>query len=209
VARLGTKAAVKQRNIKGKALTKQGLSKCAVTLLLFCPFSYWLYLILPGCLNQPFRSERTNRNYLGRLPIRKNGKPEPRGVRLAVNAFDPGQMINRAGHFMERMNFNRTPISRKMSNLVSPVDRFGADLNAYTGFDERCICFVPTTVSSTKGSLFAPTGLGSYLDGDRQRKGCSKNSGSVVAEQRMRDRVSETLTGSYRRPNRKTDTIEH
>ena len=85
---------------------------------------------------------------VGKLPngltyyIRKNAKPEKKvELRLAVNAGsvleDPDQ--RGLAHFMEHMNFNGSKHFPK-NELVDYLQRigvqFGADLNAYTGFDE-------------------------------------------------------------------------
>lgn len=83
--------------------------------------------------------------------IRQNGKPEKRAeLRLVVNAGsvleDPDQLG--LAHFMEHMNFNGTrrfPKNELVSYLQSIGVEFGADLNAYTGFDETVyILPVPT-----------------------------------------------------------------
>lgn len=83
--------------------------------------------------------------------IRHNAKPEKRAeLRLVVNAGsvleDPDQLG--LAHFMEHMNFNGTkrfPKNELVSYLQSIGVEFGADLNAYTGFDETVyILPVPT-----------------------------------------------------------------
>ncbi|HEX4876041.1 MAG TPA: insulinase family protein [Chitinophagaceae bacterium] len=83
--------------------------------------------------------------------IRHNSKPEKRAeLRLVVNAGsvleDPDQLG--LAHFMEHMNFNGTkrfPKNELVSYLQSIGVQFGADLNAYTGFDETVyILPVPT-----------------------------------------------------------------
>jgi zinc protease len=83
--------------------------------------------------------------------IRKNTKPENRvELRLVVNTGsvveDPDQLG--LAHFMEHMNFNGTrrfPKNELVSYLQSIGVQFGADLNAYTGFDETVyILPVPT-----------------------------------------------------------------
>lgn len=74
--------------------------------------------------------------------IRKNAKPENRiSLRLAVNAGSMQEDDNQQGlaHFVEHMAFNGTTNFEKnelISFLESTGVRFGADLNAYTGFDE-------------------------------------------------------------------------
>src|SRR5438309_1255135 len=85
---------------------------------------------------------------LGVLPnglryyIRQNAKPEKRAeLRLAVNAgsvLETDQQLGLA-HFIEHMAFNGTTHYKKndlVSYLQSIGVRFGADLNAYTDFDE-------------------------------------------------------------------------
>jgi zinc protease len=74
--------------------------------------------------------------------IRKNVRPEKKmELRLAVNAGsileDPDQ--RGLAHFMEHMNFNGSknfPKNELVDYLQKVGVKFGADLNAYTGFDE-------------------------------------------------------------------------
>lgn len=85
---------------------------------------------------------------IGRLPngltyyIRENKLPEKRvEMRLVVNAGSVMEDEDQLGlaHFMEHMNFNGTkrfPKNELVSYLQSIGVKFGADLNAYTGFDE-------------------------------------------------------------------------
>jgi len=74
--------------------------------------------------------------------IRNNGKPEDKVVlRLVVNAGSILEDDDQQGlaHFMEHMNFNGTKNFKKnelVDYLQSIGVKFGADLNAYTGFDE-------------------------------------------------------------------------
>jgi zinc protease len=94
---------------------------------------------------------------IGRLPngltyyIRHNGLPEKRvELRLVVNAGSVLEDEDQLGlaHFMEHMNFNGTkrfPKNELVNYLQSIGVEFGADLNAYTGFDETVyILPVPT-----------------------------------------------------------------
>jgi zinc protease len=74
--------------------------------------------------------------------IRKNAEPKNRmELRLVVNAGSTLETDEQQGlaHFMEHMNFNGTKNFPKTS-IVDFLQRsglkFGADLNAYTGFDE-------------------------------------------------------------------------
>src|SRR4051812_15030310 len=85
---------------------------------------------------------------IGTLPngiryyIRKNARPEKRAeLRLVVNAGSILEDEDQRGlaHFIEHMAFNGTTHYRKndlVSYLQSIGVRFGADLNAYTDFDE-------------------------------------------------------------------------
>lgn len=74
--------------------------------------------------------------------IRKNQKPEQRmDIRIAVKAGSVLENDDQLGlaHFTEHMAFNGTKNFAKnelVSYLQSLGVRFGADLNAYTGFDE-------------------------------------------------------------------------
>ncbi len=74
--------------------------------------------------------------------IRNNGKPEDKlELRLAINAGSILEEDDQQGlaHFMEHMNFNGTTNFKKndlVDYLQSIGVKFGADLNAYTSFDE-------------------------------------------------------------------------
>jgi len=74
--------------------------------------------------------------------IRNNGKPEDKvELRLVVNAGSILEDDDQLGlaHFMEHMNFNGTTNFKKndlVDYLQSIGVKFGADLNAYTSFDE-------------------------------------------------------------------------
>ncbi len=74
--------------------------------------------------------------------IRNNGKPEDKlELRLAINAGSILENDDQQGlaHFVEHMNFNGTKNFEKnelVDYLQSIGVKFGADLNAYTGFDE-------------------------------------------------------------------------
>src|SRR5829696_5442302 len=74
--------------------------------------------------------------------IRKNAKPEKKvELRLAVNAGAVLEDNDQRGlaHFMEHMNFNGSkhfPKNELVDYLQKVGVKFGADLNAYTSFDE-------------------------------------------------------------------------
>ena len=85
---------------------------------------------------------------VGKLPngltyyIRKNTEPKNRAeLRLVIRAGSVLETDKQQGlaHFMEHMEFNGTknfPKNELVNFLQSAGVRFGADLNAYTGFDE-------------------------------------------------------------------------
>src|SRR6266498_4316270 len=116
----------------------------------------WLLLFVLLCFSQlTFSQFKLTDNLpvdpnvkIGKLPngltyyIRKNSKPEKKvELRLVVNAGsileDPDQQG--LAHFMEHMNFNGSkhfPKNELVDYLQKVGVKFGADLNAYTGFDE-------------------------------------------------------------------------
>ena len=77
-----------------------------------------------------------------RYAIRENGKPESRAeLRLVVRAGSVDEDEDQRGlaHFLEHMVFNGTESyagNEIVAYLESVGARFGADLNAYTSFDE-------------------------------------------------------------------------
>src|SRR5438309_11349704 len=85
---------------------------------------------------------------IGKLPngltyyIQKNKQPEKKmELRLVVNAGSVLEDPHQQGlaHFMEHMSFNGSqhfPKNELMNYLQKTGVKFGADLNAYTGFDE-------------------------------------------------------------------------
>lgn len=93
--------------------------------------------------------------------IRQNGKPENRvELRLAINAGSLLENDDQQGlaHFLEHMCFNGTENFEKndlVSYLQSIGVKFGADLNAYTSFDETVyILPVPTDKPGIVDSAF-------------------------------------------------------
>ncbi|RYD91335.1 MAG: insulinase family protein, partial [Sphingobacteriales bacterium] len=101
---------------------------------------------IPAELKQPIPFDPGVK--VGKLPngityyIRKNAEPKNRAeLRLAINAGSILETDDQQGlaHFMEHMAFNGTknfPKNELVSFLQSSGVRFGADLNASTGFDE-------------------------------------------------------------------------
>jgi zinc protease len=115
--------------------------------------SLFLLLLLAGIgslaqfnLSQPLPTDPNVR--IGKLSngltyyIRKNTTPEKKvELRLAVNAGAIQEAENQRGlaHFMEHMNFNGSknfPKNELVNYLQKVGVQFGADLNAYTSFDE-------------------------------------------------------------------------
>ena len=89
-----------------------------------------------------------------RYYIRQNAKPEKRAeLRLVVNAGSVQEDDDQLGlaHFLEHTAFNGTTNFKK-NELVSYLEsigvRFGADLNAYTSFDET-VYILPVPTDST------------------------------------------------------------
>jgi zinc protease len=104
---------------------------------------------------------------IGTLPngihyyIRKNAKPEKRAeLRLVVNAGATLETNDQLGlaHFVEHTAFNGTKHFAKndlVKYLQSIGVRFGADLNAYTGFDETVyILPIPTDTARIVDQAF-------------------------------------------------------
>ncbi len=110
----------------------------------------------PPALGDSLRLDPTVRT--GTLPnglrffIQKNGKPEARvSLRLAVAAGSNVEDDDQQGlaHFVEHMNFNGSKHFKNADQLVAYLRsvgmRFGADVNAYTSFDETVYMLeVPT-----------------------------------------------------------------
>ena len=88
--------------------------------------------------------------------IRKNAKPEKKvQLRLVVNAGSVLEDKDQQGlaHVMEHMNFNglkHFPKNELVNYLQSIGVQFGADLNAYTGFDETVYILPIPTDNQTK-----------------------------------------------------------
>lgn len=123
--------------------------------------------------------------------IRENGKPEKKvELRLAVNAGSILEDADQQGlaHFMEHMNFNGTQHYKKneLVNFLQSIGiQFGADLNAYTGFDET-VYILPVPLSDTgnfrKGlQVLRDWAGGALLESDE----IDKERGVVLEESRM------------------------
>jgi len=118
----------------------------AAILLIVASLSGAPQALTQAALNQPIPVEPEIS--MGQLPnglhyyVRANKKPEKRAeLRLVVKAGSILEEDDQQGlaHFVEHMAFNGTehfPKSAIVSFIESLGMRFGADLNAYTSFDE-------------------------------------------------------------------------
>ncbi|MCE7069795.1 insulinase family protein [Dyadobacter sp. CY327] len=144
--------------------------------------------------------------------IRKNAEPKNRAeLRLAVKAGSVLETDAQQGlaHFMEHMNFNGTtnfPKNELVNFLQKTGVRFGADLNAYTGFDETVYMLpIPTDSAGlldkglqvledwAHGALLDPAEIekerGVVLEESRMGRG---------AQQRMRDKFLKVILNNSR-----------
>jgi zinc protease len=123
--------------------------------------------------------------------IRYNKKPEKRvEIRLAVNAGSILENDDQQGlaHFMEHMNFNGTknfPHNELIDFLQKTGVRFGADINAYTSFDETVYMLqLPTddTILVEKGFQVMEDWAHNNLLDDKE---IDKERGIIVEEWRL------------------------
>ncbi|TLV01072.1 M16 family metallopeptidase [Dyadobacter luticola] len=144
--------------------------------------------------------------------IKKNTEPKNRAeLRLAVKAGSVLETDAQQGlaHFMEHMNFNGTtnfPKNELVNFLQKTGVRFGADLNAYTGFDETVYMLpIPTDSAGlldkglqvledwAHGALLDPAEIekerGVVLEESRLGRG---------AQQRMRDKYLKMILNNSR-----------
>lgn len=144
--------------------------------------------------------------------IKKNAEPKNRAeLRLIVKAGSVLETDAQQGlaHFMEHMNFNGTtnfPKNELVNFLQKTGVRFGADLNAYTGFDETVYMLpIPTDSAGllekgiqvlddwAHGALLDPAEIekerGVVLEESRMGRG---------AQQRMRDKYLKMILNNSR-----------
>jgi len=170
---------------------------------------------------------------IGKLPnglvyyIRQNKKPEKKvQLRLVVNAGSVLEDADQQGlaHMMEHMNFNGSthfPKNELVSYLQSIGVKFGADLNAYTGFDETVyILPIPSDDSDKveKGFTILEDWAGNALLDTAE---INKERGVVLEESRLGKGANERMRKIYfpklfngskyaeRLPIGKDDTILH
>lgn len=135
--------------------------------------------------------------------IRKNVKPEKKvELRLAVNAGSVLENDNQRGlaHFMEHMGFNGSkhfPKNELVDYLQKSGVKFGADLNAYTGFDETVyILPIPTDDSAVveKGfTVLEDWAFNNLFD----KKEVEKERGVVLEESRLSKGSFERMSRQY------------
>ncbi len=146
---------------------------------------------------------------VGKLPngltyyIRKNTKPEQKvQLRLVVNAGSVLEQPDQQGlaHMMEHMNFNGSQHFQKnelVSYLQSIGVKFGADLNAYTGFDETVyILPIPTDAPGkidTGFTILADWAGNATLDTAE----INKERGVVLEESRLGKGANERMGKKY------------
>ena len=135
--------------------------------------------------------------------IRKNVKPEKKlELRLAVNAGSVLENNDQRGlaHFMEHMGFNGSknfPKNELVDYLQKSGVKFGADLNAYTGFDETVyILPVPTDDAAVveKGfTVLEDWAFNNLFD----KKEIEKERGVVLEESRLSKGSFERMSRQY------------
>ena len=146
---------------------------------------------------------------IGKLPngityyIRKNQEPKNRAeLRLAVKAGSVLENNNQVGlaHFTEHMSFNGTKNFQKQE-LVNFLEKsgvsFGADLNAYTSFDETVYMLQLPTDSPMvfkKGFQVLEDWAHNVTFDDKE---IDKERGVVVEEWRLRRGAGERLQSKY------------
>lgn len=135
--------------------------------------------------------------------IKNNGKPADKvELRLAVNAGSILEDDDQLGvaHFMEHMNFNGTKNFKKnelIDYLQSIGVKFGADLNAYTGFDETVyILPIPSDDEAKldKGFQIIRDWAGSAL---LENKDIDDERGVVLEEYRSRRGADSRMMEKY------------
>jgi zinc protease len=135
--------------------------------------------------------------------IRKNVKPEKKlELRLAVNAGSVLENNDQRGlaHFMEHMGFNGSknfPKNELVDYLQKTGVEFGADLNAYTGFDETVyILPIPTDDPSVveKGfTVLEDWAFNNLFD----KNEVEKERGVVLEESRLSKGSDERMSRQY------------
>lgn len=158
-------------------------------------------------LNQPIPVDPNVR--IGKLAngltyyIQKNPKPEKKmELRLAVNAGSILEDADQRGlaHFMEHMNFNGSkhfPKNELVDYLQKVGVKFGADLNAYTSFDET-VYMLPISSDNPdvveKGFTVLEDWAGNNL---LDKSEIDKERGVVLEESRLSKGAQERMLRQY------------
>ena len=173
----------------------------------------------PRKRNSPGRSRSTRSGRLGNWTTGsvlhpRNNKPEKRAeLRLVVNAGSILEDDDQLGlaHFVEHTAFNGTTHFKKndlVNYLQSIGVRFGADLNAYTGFDETVyILPVPTdTARIVETGVHDPRGLGhgQVFDSTEVDERARRRARGVAADAKAR--AIACCTSGCRSPSRAPGT---
>ena len=135
--------------------------------------------------------------------IRKNAQPEKKvELRLALNAGSILEQNDQRGlaHFMEHMNFNGSknfPKNELVDYLQKVGVKFGADLNAYTSFDET-VYMLPISsddpVILEKGfTVLEDWAFNNLLD----KSEIDKERGVVLEESRLSKGAQERMMRQY------------
>src|SRR5262245_53475025 len=146
---------------------------------------------------------------IGKLPngltyyIQKNLKPEKKmELRLVVNTGSILEDNDQQGlaHFMEHMNFNGSkhfPKNELVDYLQKVGVKFGADLNAYTGFDET-VYMLPISTDDPdiveKGFTVIEDWAGNNL---LDKTEIEKERGVVLEESRLGKGAQDRLLRQY------------
>jgi zinc protease len=135
--------------------------------------------------------------------IQKNAKPEKKvELRLAVNVGSVQEDNDQRGlaHFMEHMGFNGSknfPKNELVNYLQKVGVKFGADLNAYTSFDETVyILPIPSDDAEVveKGfTVLEDWAFNNLLDKDE----IEKERGVVLEESRLSKGSGERMSRKY------------
>lgn len=135
--------------------------------------------------------------------IRKNLKPEKKvELRLAVNAGSVLENDNQRGlaHFMEHMGFNGSvhfPKNELVDFLQKSGVKFGADLNAYTSFDET-VYILPIPTEDPKMLDKGLTVLEDWAFNNLfDKKEIEKERGVVLEESRLSKGSFERMSRQY------------
>jgi zinc protease len=146
---------------------------------------------------------------IGKLPngltyyIRKNTNPSKKvELRLAVNAGAVLEDNDQRGlaHFMEHMNFNGSkhfPKNELVDYLQKVGVKFGADLNAYTGFDET-VYILPISTEDPKVVEQGFTVLEDWAFNNLMDKSeIEKERGVVLEESRLNKGAQRRMLNQY------------